>query len=172
MPLTKRALINENRVDFAHIQKLFLEVLDHKEAGPTVQQSVRYVMVDEYQDTNYIQERVLERLSEPQGNLCIVGDEDQALYRWRGATVRNILEFPTIRPGATVIKMTTNYRSHEAIVVAYNKFMADLEARFVPDAGMIGVSLTDSGIQLLGQRRGLDAYVADGKTMGIPILYP
>jgi aldose 1-epimerase len=47
-----------------------------------------------------------------------------------------------------------------------------LEAQFVPDAGMIGVSLTDSGIQLLGQRRGLDAYVADGNTMGIPILYP
>jgi aldose 1-epimerase len=47
-----------------------------------------------------------------------------------------------------------------------------LEAQFVPDAGMIGVSLTDSGVQLLGQRHGLDAYVADGKTMGIPILYP
>jgi galactose mutarotase-like enzyme len=49
---------------------------------------------------------------------------------------------------------------------------SNLEAQFVPDAGMIGVSLTDSGVQLLGQRRGLDAYVADGKTMGIPILYP
>jgi aldose 1-epimerase len=49
---------------------------------------------------------------------------------------------------------------------------SSLEAQFVPDAGMIGVSLTDSGVQLLGQRRGLDAYVADGKTMGIPILYP
>ena len=47
-----------------------------------------------------------------------------------------------------------------------------LEAQFVPDAGMIGISLTDSGTELLGQRRGLDAYVADGKTMGIPILYP
>ena len=47
-----------------------------------------------------------------------------------------------------------------------------LEAQFVPDAGMIGVSLTDSGTELLGQRRGLDAYVADGKTMGIPLLYP
>jgi hypothetical protein len=47
-----------------------------------------------------------------------------------------------------------------------------LEAQFVPEAGMIGISLTDSDLQLLGQRRGLDAYVADGKTMGIPILYP
>ena len=49
---------------------------------------------------------------------------------------------------------------------------SELEARFVPDAGMIGISLTDSGVELLGQRRGLDAYVAAGKTMGIPILYP
>jgi galactose mutarotase-like enzyme len=49
---------------------------------------------------------------------------------------------------------------------------SELEAQFVPDAGMIGISLTDSGVQLLGQRRGLDAYVSDGKTMGIPILYP
>ena len=49
---------------------------------------------------------------------------------------------------------------------------SDLAAKFVPDAGMIGISLTDAGVELLGQRRGLDAYVADGKTMGIPILYP
>jgi aldose 1-epimerase len=57
-------------------------------------------------------------------------------------------------------------------VVTLRDPSSNLEAQFVPDAGMIGVSLTDSGTELLGQRRGLDAYVADGKTMGIPILYP
>ena len=118
------ALVEENRVDFAHIQKFFLDLLDDESVGPAVRDSVRYVMVDEYQDTNYIQERLLDRLSEGHGNLCVVGDEDQALYRWRGATVRNILEFPVTHPGATVIKMTTNYRSHEAIVAAYDMFMA------------------------------------------------
>jgi hypothetical protein len=121
------ALIEGNRVDFAHIQKFFLDLLDDQEAGPAVQESVRYVMVDEYQDTNYVQERLLDRLSEPHGNLCVVGDEDQALYRFRGATVRNILEFPTTHPGATVIKMTTNYRSNEAVVAAYDKFMASAD---------------------------------------------
>lgn len=118
------ALIDENRVDFAHIQRHFLDLLDDADVGPTVQGCIKYVMVDEYQDTNYIQERLLDRLSEGTGNLCVVGDEDQALYRWRGATVRNILEFPITHAGATTIKLTTNYRSHDAIVRAYDKFMA------------------------------------------------
>lgn len=117
------ALVEENRVDFAHIQRFFLDLLDNAEIGTSVRQAVRYVMVDEYQDTNYIQERLLDRLSEATGNLCVVGDEDQALYRWRGATVRNILEFPASHSGAEVIKLTTNYRSHETIVHGYDRFM-------------------------------------------------
>ncbi len=87
-------------MDFAHIQRCFLDLLDDPDVGARSRNAVRYVMVDEYQDTNYIQERLLDRLSEATGNLCVVGDEDQALYRWRGATVRNILEFPTSHPGA------------------------------------------------------------------------
>jgi len=118
------ALIEENRIDFAHLQRYFLDLLDDPEVGPAIRGSVRYVMVDEYQDTNFVQERLLARLSEGHGNLCVVGDEDQALYRFRGATVRNILEFPTTHPGANTIKLTTNYRSHEAIVKAYDKFMS------------------------------------------------
>jgi superfamily I DNA/RNA helicase len=103
------------------------------------ERSVRYVMVDEYQDTNYIQERLLDRLSEGTGNLCVVGDEDQSLYRWRGATVRNILEFPTTHPGAKVIKLTTNYRSHEAIVNAYDRFMS--QRRLVKHLGRLVLPL-------------------------------
>lgn len=121
------ALVQENRVDFAHIQKFFLDLLDNIAIGASVRQAVRYVMVDEYQDTNYIQERLLDRLSRATGNLCVVGDEDQSLYRWRGATVRNILEFPTSHPGTAVIKLITNYRSHETIVRAYDRFMASAD---------------------------------------------
>ncbi len=84
-------------------------------------------MVDEYQDTNYIQEQLLTRLASEAGNLCVVGDEDQALYRFRGATVRNILEFPERFPGCTVIKLTTNYRSHAVVVDAYNRFMSSAD---------------------------------------------
>ena len=56
--------------------------------------------------------------------ICVVGDEDQSLYRFRGATVRNILEFPRRVPGCTTIKLTTNYRSHRAIVERYDRWMA------------------------------------------------
>jgi DNA helicase-2/ATP-dependent DNA helicase PcrA len=118
------ALVAENRVDFAHIQKFFLQLLDDPDVRHRVSNSARYVMVDEYQDTNYIQERLLARLTQVHGNLCVVGDEDQGVYRFRGATVRNILEFPVRHPGATVVKLTTNYRSHEKIVHAYDGWMA------------------------------------------------
>jgi DNA helicase-2/ATP-dependent DNA helicase PcrA len=81
-------------------------------------------MVDEYQDTNFIQEQLLFKLIEKHKNICVVGDEDQSLYRFRGATVRNILEFPSKMPNCTVVKLTINYRSHKRIVNAYDRWMA------------------------------------------------
>lgn len=81
-------------------------------------------MVDEYQDTNFIQEQILLKLTAATHNLCVVGDEDQSLYRFRSATVRNILEFTERLPGCAVVKLTTNYRSHRRIVAAYDHWMA------------------------------------------------
>jgi len=125
------ALLDQNCVDFAHQQKLFHELLQDSEIGPSICEGVKYVMVDEYQDTNFVQEQILLRLAAPADNLCVVGDEDQSLYRFRGATVRNILEFPSHFRSCPTIKLTTNYRSHEKIVRAYNKYMAaaDWESR-------------------------------------------
>src|SRR5262249_17772477 len=79
------------------------------------------------QDTNYIQELILLKLTETSRNLCVVGDEDQSLYRFRGATVRNILEFPQRMPGSAVVKLTTNYRSHRTIVERSNRWMASVD---------------------------------------------
>lgn len=112
-----------NKIDFAHLQKLFVQILQDPDIGPGVISRVRYVMVDEYQDTNYIQEVIVKLLASGTGNLCVVGDEDQALYRFRGATVRNILEFAQNNPGCKQINLSVNYRSHKDIVHAYNKFM-------------------------------------------------
>ena len=87
----ERALLDANRTDFAHLQRLVYDLLGDSSTADAVTRDLRYVLVDEYQDTNYIQEQLLLKLTETSRNLCAVGDEDQSLYRFRGATVRNIL---------------------------------------------------------------------------------
>lgn len=123
----ENALVEANRIDFAHLQRTVLDFLQDGATAEAVTRQLTYVLVDEYQDTNYVQERLLLKLTETTGNLCVVGDEDQSLYRFRGATVRNILEFPQRMPGCTVVKLTTNYRSHRAIVERYDRWMASAD---------------------------------------------
>lgn len=121
------ALLEGNRIDFAHLQRTVLALLADPANAAAVTSDLKYVLVDEYQDTNCVQEQLLLRLTEKTRNLCVVGDEDQSLYRFRGATVRNILEFPQRVPGCRVLKLTTNYRSHRAIVERYDKWMASAD---------------------------------------------
>lgn len=123
----ERTLIDANRTDFAHLQRLVYDLLADPGTADVVTRDLRYVLVDEYQDTNYIQEQLLLKLTEKSRSLCVVGDEDQSLYRFRGATVRNILEFPQRMPGCSVVKLTTNYRSHRAIVERYDRWMASTD---------------------------------------------
>ena len=86
-------------------------------------------MVDEYQDTNTIQERILLLLAGEKKNLCVVGDDDQGLYRFRGATIRNILEFPALFDvgQCKLVRLTVNYRSHPDIIRFYNEWMNELK---------------------------------------------
>ena len=121
------ALRTANRVDFAHLQRRVYDLLADPTTAPLVNRNVRYVLIDEYQDTNYVQEQIFLKLTEGTRNLCVVGDEDQSLYRFRGATVRNILEFPRRVPGCTTVKLTTNYRSHRSIVERYDRWMASAD---------------------------------------------
>ena len=88
-------------------------------------------MVDEYQDTNYIQEQFVLMLADEQKNVCVVGDDDQGLYRFRGATIRNILQFKENFPGDTCkqIYLTENYRSEEQIITFYNAWMETTSGR-------------------------------------------
>lgn len=123
----ERALTESNRIDFAHLQRVVLGLLEGHGTTGTVALDVEHVLVDEYQDTNYVQERLLLKLTERTRNLCVVGDEDQSLYRFRGATVRNILEFPQRMPGCRTVQLTTNYRSHRAIVERYDRWMASAD---------------------------------------------
>src|SRR6058998_2144750 len=107
----RTSLFDNNRLDFAHLQRLVYDFLLDPSVSQKVTSKIKYVLVDEYQDTNTIQEQILLRLSAETGNICVVGDEDQSLYRFRGATVRNILEFPDRVKDCKIFKLTTNYRS-------------------------------------------------------------
>ena len=123
----EKMLFEHNRVDFAHLQAIAYDLLSVADEDGSEIGKFQYVTVDEYQDTNYIQEQLLLKLSERSQGLCVVGDEDQSLYRFRGATVRNILEFRARMPNSTVIKLTTNYRSHKAIVEKYDQWMSSAD---------------------------------------------
>ncbi len=101
-----------NALDF---DDLLIKAVELLEQDPEVLEiysdRFRYIMIDEYQDTNEIQYRMVNLLAGAHGNICAVGDEDQCIYQWRGATIRNILEFEEDFPGARIIKLEQNYRS-------------------------------------------------------------
>jgi DNA helicase-2/ATP-dependent DNA helicase PcrA len=123
----RNTLFGANRVDFAHQQRLVYDLLADEAVRESLVSSIHYVMVDEFQDTNHVQEEVVRLLASGTGNLAAIGDEDQSLYRFRGATVRNLLEFPQRFPEAQRIILGTNYRSHKTIVGAYDRWMASAD---------------------------------------------
>ncbi|MGV2438142.1 MAG UNVERIFIED_CONTAM: ATP-dependent helicase [Anaerolineae bacterium] len=112
--------------DFSLLQREALQLL---QVHPTSEQIFKHVIIDEYQDTNTIQEKIFFKLAKGFGNICVVGDDDQALYRFRGATVENFCTVPercysNLGKRPTVIPLTINYRSRSQIVEFYNQFMS------------------------------------------------
>lgn len=116
-----RMLSEKNKIDFANLQRVALELLKSGQVHDS--EFPKYVMVDEFQDTNFIQERLVTKLASKFNNLCVVGDEDQSLYRFRGATVENILNFPEKWPGVQEFNLDINYRSEPRIVDLYTRFI-------------------------------------------------
>ena len=127
------ALWGFNALDFAHLQVLAAKLLCDPRIAGKISGAMRYIMVDEYQDTSYVQQRILLRLAEAHRNLAVVGDEDQAIYRFRGASVRDLLQFPDRFPDAAVVRLTVNYRSHPMIVDAYDRWMPTAADWLDPD---------------------------------------
>lgn len=123
-----REILNEeNLVDFSSIQTETYNLLcNHKDVLEELHSKITHIMVDEYQDTNYIQEQLVFLLAGDRKNICVVGDDDQGLYRFRGATIRNILEFPSkfAAGECRIIPLVVNYRSNSDIVDFYNEWMA------------------------------------------------
>lgn len=130
----KDILVENNVVDFASIQtEAYRLMVEHPNILKELRDKLRYIMIDEYQDTNYIQEQIVFLLGGETQNICVVGDDDQGLYRFRGATIRNILEFPDKFPEGMckIIPLVINYRSNSDIVDFYNQWMENTDgARF------------------------------------------
>lgn len=121
-------LQEENAMDFSSIQVIAYQLLSKNEAiREKIQEQLRYVMIDEYQDTNYVQERLIFLIAEKHRNICVVGDDDQGLYRFRGATIRNILEFPSKWDEVAQFSLVENYRSERDIITFYNDWMQNTE---------------------------------------------
>jgi len=120
------ALRQANAMDFDDLLLYPLTLFqDHPERLAYWQRRFDHVLADEFQDTNAAQYRLVKLLAAAHGNLCVVGDDDQAIYGWRGADVRHMLSFPEDFPGATLIKLEQNYRSTQVILDAANGVIAE-----------------------------------------------
>ncbi|MFZ5352520.1 MAG: DNA helicase PcrA [Bacillota bacterium] len=128
--LYQQKLIKNNALDFDDILFRTVELLAYNEdILQYYQNKFKYIMVDEYQDTNYCQYRLVSLLAKQHKNLCVVGDDDQSIYSWRGADIGNILNFEKDFPGAKVIKLEQNYRSTQTILDAANAVIRNNFAR-------------------------------------------
>lgn len=126
----QRRLFASNAMDFDDLIYLTVRLFEqHPEELEYYQNRFRYILVDEYQDTNHAQFRLIQLLAGKHQNLCVVGDDDQSIYRFRGATIENILSFEETFPGSTVIRLEQNYRSTGTILQAANDVIANNQGR-------------------------------------------
>ena len=120
----------ENMLNAFDFDDLLVKSVDLLEANPDLldryQDHFSFVLVDEYQDTNSVQFRFVEMLASKHKNLMVVGDDDQSIYGWRGANIRNILDFEKAFPGTHVVFLEQNYRSTNVILSAANAVIAVL----------------------------------------------
>ena len=117
-------LEKNNLVDFDDLLLLPYKILKNNEnLAKQISQKYQYIMVDEYQDTNELQYRLLRLLCSSHNNLCVVGDDDQSIYGWRGATIKNILNFSDHFENSLVIKLEDNYRSTDTILNHANQLI-------------------------------------------------
>ena len=113
-----------NAVDFDDLLALAVRLLEeHPDERAYWKRRFAYLMVDEFQDTNHLQMRLLRQLVNERHNICVVGDDDQSIYGWRGAEISNILDFERTFPNPTVVKLEENYRSTEPILEMANKLI-------------------------------------------------
>ena len=123
-------MIDLNSADFSdlilHTVKIFKI---YKDISLLYSKKFKYILVDEYQDTNFIQSEWLKYLSKTNLNICCVGDDDQSIYSWRGAEIKNFLEFDKIYKGTKIIRLEKNYRSTQNILNVASKLIENNQNR-------------------------------------------
>lgn len=126
----QKQLKENNAMDFDDILVNAVELFDaHPDVLENYQERFRYLMIDEYQDTNTVQFELVSRLAGKYRNLCVVGDDDQSIYKFRGANIKNILNFEQIFPDSKVVRLEQNYRSTSNILDAANEVIANNRGR-------------------------------------------
>jgi len=129
-PRYHEALKSMNALDFDDLLTLTLQLFrEHPEILQKYREQYSYIMVDEYQDTNRIQYNLIRLLTGERGSLCVVGDDDQSIYGWRGADLGNILDFEKDFPGTVTVRLEQNYRSFDHILKAANGVIKNNRAR-------------------------------------------
>ncbi|WP_339069544.1 UvrD-helicase domain-containing protein [Fusobacterium animalis] len=118
-----RALLESNAMDFSDILLNTYKLLQKPEILEKVQNKYKYIMIDEYQDTNNLQYKIIDLIARKSANLCVVGDENQSIYGFRGANILNILNFENNYNNAKIIKLEENYRSTTTILDAANELI-------------------------------------------------
>jgi len=133
LPLYKiyqQKLLDLNVCDFGDLILHVVKILEkNQDIRNIYSNNFKYILVDEYQDTNYIQSRWLNLLSEKHKNLCCVGDDDQSIYSWRGAEIKNFLEFDQVYKNSKVIRLEENYRSSQNILSVASNLIANNQNR-------------------------------------------
>lgn len=123
-------LRHNNAMDFDDLLLNVVKLFEaHEDVLNDYRHQFRYIMVDEYQDTNYLQYRFVTLLAAEHRNICVVGDDDQCIYQWRGADIKNILDFEKDFKDAKVVKLEQNYRSHSNILEAANSVIKNNRGR-------------------------------------------
>ena len=130
-----KKLDDEKKMDFSLIQREALKLLQNPEVIGLIREKIRYILIDEYQDTNLIQEKIICLLAGDEKNICVVGDDDQAIYRFRGATVKNILDFPKNygideNDKKRRINLEINHRSSQNIIDFYSGWIEKVQGRY------------------------------------------
>lgn len=128
--LYEKKLLENNAMDFDDLLRLAVRLLDeYSDVWEKYQDRFQYILVDEYQDTNHAQYTLTKLLAAKWRNICVVGDADQSIYAWRGADIRNIMDFTRDYPDAASIKLEQNYRSTKTILQAANAVINNNESR-------------------------------------------